>query len=195
AAGSSPATRRSTPGGWRPRAWRSRADGCGSGPRPLQHLGQVVVAGEVDDDRRLVAHHPGVVASGHVEDVPGREHHLVAVVGGEGQAAGGHVAGVVQLAAVGPGFLLQHVRPAEAGLEGRPDDRGAPHPHDLHLAAVERPDLLRRRDALDLDHVPPFWFGTLWPGPRAGCLWRGWAGAGATKRSAGDRPGGEVAGP
>src|SRR5215213_1022174 len=92
-----------------------------------------VVAGAVpvDDDDRLIAHYPGVVAFGQRGDVARSRRNLCAVVHEDCERAAEVVLKVGRLAAVRPGDRLHVVRPAPAGLE----DEAA------HLSAADVEDL------------------------------------------------------
>src|SRR5205085_420921 len=81
---------------------------------------------EVDDDRRLVADHPGIVARGQQRDVARLAIELGAIVHANAQHARDVILEVRRLAAARPGERLHRGRPAPARLEdGAPDRRAA----------------------------------------------------------------------
>src|SRR4051794_18873918 len=128
---------------------------------PSVALGVVAGAEPVHDDRRLVAHDPGVVAAGQRGDVAGPGDELGAVVHADGQPAADVVLEVRCLAARRVGQRLDVVGPAPARLEHEPSDLAAADLEDLRAAVGELARLLRGAEALVLGllHGSPPWAG------------------------------------
>src|SRR5215207_1032712 len=126
---------------------------------PASALRVLRVAAEVDGDAGLVADRPGVVPRSDRRDVTGPDVGLGAVAHRDVHPAGDDVHQVRRLAAVGAGDRLDVVRPSPARLERAVEDRVAVDGDDGRLAVLgERPCLVRRLDALDLQrphHRPP----------------------------------------
>ncbi len=86
------------------------------GPQPRGRLRVEARAEEVDELARLVSLDPRVVAGRDERHVAGPERDLLAVVHPDGEPAGEHVAGVLDLAAARARDRLHVLRPLPAGL-------------------------------------------------------------------------------
>src|SRR3954449_6430467 len=126
---------------------------------PSGALGVVAGAEPVHDDRRLVAHDPGVVAAGQRGDVARLGDELGAIVHADRQPAADVVLEVRCLAARRVGDRLDVGGPGPARLEHRPADPAAADLEDLRVAVGELARLLRRAEALVLGllHGSPPW--------------------------------------
>src|SRR5512135_889132 len=102
----------------------------------------------IDDDRRLVADHPRVVAGRQQRDVAGAELVFAAVVHPYAQTAGHVVLEVRRLAALGSGDGLDVGRPAPAGLKGGATEGDAAESHQPDLTAGEGAHLVRPVEGL-----------------------------------------------
>src|SRR3954462_3274979 len=130
---------------------------------PSVALGVVAGAEPVHDDRRLVAHDPGVVAAGQRGDVAWLGDELGPVVHADRQPAADVILEVRCLAARRVGDRLDVIGPAPARLEHEPPDLPAADLEDLRAAVGELARLLRRAEALVLCllHGSPPWAGGL----------------------------------
>src|SRR2546421_1228488 len=130
---------------------------------PSAALGVVAGPEPVDDDRRLVAHDPRVVAAGQRGDIARLGDELGAVVHANRQPAADVVLEVRRLAAGRVGNRLDIVRPVPAWFEHEPPDLAAADLEDLRVALGELACLLRRTEALVLGllHGSPPWAGGL----------------------------------
>src|SRR6186997_161002 len=117
--------------------------------------GSGVAAGAVpvDDDRRLVADHPGVVTAGQGGDVARSGDELRAVVHADRELAADVILEVRCLAARGLGDRLHVARPAPAGLELEAADAAAADVEDPRGAVREFPCLVGTLEALVLRQV------------------------------------------
>jgi hypothetical protein len=99
---------------------------------------------ELDHHRGVAADDPGVVAGLDDVGVAGTELELRTVVVLHGDPAGVDDADVASLAALGPRYRLDAVRPPPPGLEREASYRGPIHVDDVHLRLVRRPRLIGR---------------------------------------------------
>jgi hypothetical protein len=113
-----------------------------------------LLAVPVDDDGRLVAYDPGVVAARQRGDVAGPGDHLCAVVHADPQPAADVVLEVRRLAAVCLRDRLDVVRPALSRLEHQAPHLTAADIEDLGAAVRELARLIRAAEALVLGLVP-----------------------------------------
>jgi hypothetical protein len=118
--------------------------------RPLVVLRAGVVAGAVPvhHDHRFVADHPGVVALRQRGDIAGLRVELGAIGHHDVQRAAHVVLEVRRFAQLGACQRLHVLRPAPAGLQGKPADLGAADPQQVEGAPLERACLVRCSEPL-----------------------------------------------
>src|SRR2546423_10111748 len=124
----------------------SHANGRESGA--LTPLGVLPHARPIDARNGLCPHDPGIVPGRDDADLAGAHLELAAVLHHDVQPAGYLVGGMRRLAQFRPSDRLHVIGPLPAGLEAVAADAAAAHVNNFHSPLVERPNIIRRLQAL-----------------------------------------------
>ena len=120
------------------------------------------VSEEVENNRRLIAEHPGVVTRGNVEDLVRRDLGVLAIVHLDGEPSRQQELKMVDLAERLVGFLAQMRRPSETRLNGRVPESQRPNAKQVQRHSRQLANLVGLVDALALDaghHRKGWWVG------------------------------------